>query len=72
MDIKAKITELVEKLTKDSALKEKFLSDPMGQVKSLVGKDVPDDAVSKIVEGVKAKLNLDSAKGVVDKIKNLF
>ena len=72
MDIKAKITELVEKLTKDAGLKEKFLSDPVGQVKSLVGKDIPDDAVNKIVEGVKAKLNLDSAKGVVDKIKNLF
>ena len=72
MDIKAKITELVEKLTKDAGLKEKFLSDPAGQVKSLLGKDVPDDAVGKIVEGVKAKLNLDSAKGVVDKIKNLF
>ena len=72
MDIKAKITELVEKFSKDAGAKEKFLSDPIGQVKSLLGKDIPEDAVAKIVEGVKAKLNLDSAKGAIDKLKKLF
>lgn len=72
MDIKAKITELVERFTKDESLKKDFLADPIQAVKKLIGKDIPDDTVEKIVEGVKAKLNLDSAKGAIDKLKNLF
>ena len=72
MDIKENITELVERLTKDEALKKDFLSDPIQAVKKLIGKDIPDDALEKIVDGVKAKLNIDSARGAIDKLKNLF
>lgn len=55
MDIKAKIAELVGKISKDPALKEKFEKDPVATVKGLVG-NLPMDQIKPIVDGVKAKL----------------
>lgn len=72
MDIKAEIEKIVKKITGDSSLKEKFGKNPVDTVKSLVGNDVPSDAISKIVDGVKAKVSLDNASGVVSKVKGLF
>ena len=62
MDIKEKITELVQKITGDKDLLSKFKADPMGTVKGILGNiDIPKDQLSAIVEGVKAKVNLDAA-----------
>ncbi len=72
IDIKTKVTELVTKISKDEALQKEFKSDPVKAVESLVGVDLPDDSVNKIVDGVKAKLAVDGAKGAVDKLKNLL
>ncbi len=76
MDIKAKIEELVAKIKVDSALLSKFKSSPVSTVESLLGVDLPDEQVKKIVDGVKTKLNLDkigdSVSGVVDKIGGIF
>lgn len=72
MDIKTKVTELVKKISGDEALQKQFKEDPVKAVEGLLGIDLPDETVSKIVEGVKAKLNLDSAKGAIDKLKKLF
>ena len=60
MDIKAKITELVEKIQKDSGLAAKFQKDPVGTVKGLLGNiELPTDQIEKIVDGIKAKVSLD-------------
>jgi len=72
LDIKAKITEIVEKIQKDDALQKQFKEDPVKAVEGLVGVDLPDDAVQKVVDGVKVKLAADKAGGVVDKLKSLF
>ena len=72
IDIKAKVTEFVNKISKDESLQKEFKSDPVKAVESLVGVDLPDDSVNKIVDGVKAKLAADGAKGAVDKLKNLL
>ena len=72
IDIKTKVTELVTKISKDESLQKEFKSDPVKAVESLVGVDLPDDSVNKIVDGVKAKLAVDGAKGAVDKLKNLL
>ena len=53
MDIKEKITETVEKITKDDKLQAQFKKDPVKTVEKVVGVDIPDDVVEKIVEGVK-------------------
>ena len=72
MDIKAQITTAVEKITKDQKLQEQFKKDPIKAVEQVLGVDLPDDTLKKIVEGVKAKLSVDKASGVVDSIKKLF
>ena len=59
MDIKAKITELVDKIKNDKSLLEKFQKEPIPTVEGLLGVDLPDDQVMKIVDGIKAKISLD-------------
>lgn len=71
-DIKEKITEIVEKVTKDEKVKEQFKKDPVKTVESVLGVDLPDDAVKKIVDGVKAKVTLDSVDDIASKLKKMF
>ena len=59
MDIKAKIEEIVAKVKDDKSFGEKFKSDPIKAVESVIGIDLPDDMVQKVIAGVKAKLTAD-------------
>lgn len=71
-DIKAKIEELVKKVTADASLKALFQKDPIQAVEKALGVDIPDDVVEKIVAGVKAKLTGDQLAGAADKLKGLL
>lgn len=73
LDIQAKINDLVKKISDNGDLLAKFKKDPVTTVKDLIGNlDISSDTINTIVEGVKAKLNLDEAKGVMNKLKGLF
>lgn len=72
MDIKKKIDEIVSKVKSDKGFAAKFKSDPVKAIESLLGVDLPDEQVKKLVDGVKAKLSLDKAGGLLGKIKKLF
>ena len=72
MDIKEKINEVVEKVTSNKDMKEKFEKDPVKAIEEVLGVDLPDDAVEKIVDGVKAKVAVDSISDVASKFKKLF
>lgn len=72
LDIREKVEELVEKVTKDPALKAQFQKDPVKAVEKVLGVDLPDEAVEKIVAGVKGKLTVDAVGDVADKLKKLF
>ncbi len=76
MDVKAKIEEVVGKLKGDAGLMESFKKDPVKTVEKLLGVDLPDDALRKIADGVKAKVDLDklgdAAGDLKDKLKKLF
>ena len=72
MDIKAKIEELVEKIKSDKSLGAKFQSDPIGTVEGLLGVDLPNDQIEKIVDGIKAKINLDKLGGALGALGGLF
>ena len=72
MDIKAKIEEIVKKIKGDKNLLANFKNDPLKTVENLLGVDLPDDIIEKIVEGVKAKISIDDVKGVLGKLKGLF
>ena len=69
MDIKAKITELTDKIKNDPNLLEKFKSDPIKTIESLLGVDLPDEQIKSIVDGIKAKISVD---GIKDKITGIF
>ena len=53
-DIKGKIEELVEKIKKNPDLLKRFGTEPVKVVEELLGVDLPDDMIEKVVEGVKA------------------
>ena len=72
MDIKAKIEELVEKIKSDKDLMAKFQKDPITTVEGLLGIDLPNDQVQKIVDGIKAKLAIDDIGDALGKLGGLF
>ncbi len=72
MDIKEQITKAVEKITKDKDMQEQFKKEPVKTVEQVLGVDLPDDMLEKVVEGVKAKVSLDKASDVMGSIKKLF
>ncbi len=63
MDIKEKVEELVAKIRGDKDLTAKFQKDPVSAIEGLLGVDLPDEQVKKVVEGVKAKISLDDIGG---------
>ncbi len=65
MDIKAKIDEVVSKVQSDPALMDKFRSNPVQAVEGIIGVDLPDDVINNIVDGVKAKINIDGIAGAL-------
>lgn len=72
MDVKEQVTKAVEKITKDEKMMEQFKKDPVKTVEQALGVDLPDDMLNKVVDGVKAKVSVDKAAGVMDKVKKLF
>ena len=72
MDIKEQITAVVDKVTKNEALKAQFMQEPVKVVEKVLGVDLPDDVINKIIDGVKAKITMDNVSGAVNAIKNLF
>ena len=72
IDIKALIEEMVEKIASDEALKKKFMAQPIAVVEKLLGVDLPDDKIEKLVEGIKAKLAIDDMGDVLGKLGGLF
>lgn len=70
MDIKAKIEEVVSKITKDGDLKEKFSKDPAGTVKGIVGDKVDKDTLDKIISAVKEMLGKVDLGSIGEKISS--
>jgi len=71
-DIKEQITRVVEKVTKDEKLMEQFKKEPVKAVESVIGVDLPDDVINKVVDGVKAKISVDKLGDIAGAIKKLF
>ena len=67
--MKEKIESIVSKIQNDPSFKEKFAKEPIKAVEEILGIDLPDDEITKIIEGVKAKI---AATNISDKIKGLF
>ncbi len=66
MNLKKVVKNLIEEIQKDGKLGEQFEKEPVKVIESVVGKDLPDDVVEKIVVAVKANVNMDKATDAVD------
>ena len=76
MDIQKIISDVLKKLSSDKTLKDKFLSNPVKMIEELTGIDLPDDQIDAVINGIKAKLDVDDvvdkAKGVMGALGGLF
>ena len=72
MDIKEKIEEIVEKIKKNPDIKKDFEKDPVKAIEKLLGVELPDDIVEKVIDGVKAKITVDSVADIAGKLKKFF
>ena len=72
VDIKEKIEQIVKKLLSDKNLMQKFENNPAAVIEEYVGVDLPDDLVNKVIEGVKAKINLEKVGDALGALGGLF
>ena len=72
MDIKEYIEKAVKKIQADEELQKQFKADPIKALEKLLGVDLPDDLMQKVVTGVKAKLTADDLSGALGALKKLF
>ena len=72
MEIKEQIEKMAKKILEDKELMNLFKKDPVKAVEKILGVDLPDDIVEKIVAGVKAKITADTAKDVMGALKRFF
>ncbi|MDE6739895.1 MAG: hypothetical protein K2K07_12455 [Lachnospiraceae bacterium] len=72
MDIKGQIDKIVEEITRNPNIKEQFEKEPVKTIEKVIGIDLPDDVVMKIVDGVKAKLTMDSVSKAAGTLKGIF
>ena len=72
MDIKEKIQELVDKIKDDPKIAKDFKDDPIATVEKLLGIDLPNDQLEKIVDGIKAKVGIEKLSDALGGLGNLF
>ena len=72
LDIKAKIDELVDKIKNDKQILAKFQKDPISTVEELIGIDLPNDQIEKLVDGIKIKINVDKVGDMLGGLGSLF
>ena len=71
-EIKALIKKLADKVQNDAEIKALFKKDPVKAVEKILGVDLPDDVVKKIIDGVKASITIEDAKDLLGSLKKLF
>ena len=71
-EIKALIKKLADKVQSDDEIKELLKKDPIKAVEKILGVDLPDDVVKKIIDGVKASITIEDAKDLLGSLKKLF
>lgn len=71
-DIMNKVEELVEKIQSNKSLTEKFQKDPVSVLEQLLGVDLPNDQLDKLVDAIKAKLTIDNVGDALGALGGLF
>ena len=55
MDLQEQIKKLLNRIGEDDSLRSLFQKDPVAAAEKVLGIDLPDDMMEKIIDGVKAK-----------------
>ena len=71
-DIKKQINKIVKKISSDKELQELFKKDPVKAIEKITGLDLPDEAINKVIAGVKTKMTMDAAQGVFNKAMDMI
>ena len=71
-EIKEKVEQVLNKIKKDDKFASKFKKDPVKAVEDVLGVDLPDEMINKVIDTVKAKLTMDTAEDALNKMKDLF
>ena len=72
MDILEKVEEVIKNIGDNKDIKEKFDKEPVKVIESILGVDLPDEIVNKIINTVRSKINVDSLDDVTDMIGGFF
>lgn len=72
VDIKGQINKLIEEISKNPNIKEQFEKEPVKAIENVIGIDLPDDVVMKIIDGVKAGLTMDGVSKAADTLMGMF
>ena len=56
MDIKKEVEKIIDKVKNDKNFANKFKKDPIKAVEGVLGVDLPDKEIEKVVTAVKTKL----------------
>ena len=66
MNPKKMIENLIDEIKKDGKLGEQFEKDPVKVIENVIGKDLPDEIVEKIIDGVNAKISMEKVGDALD------
>ena len=69
-EIKDKIEDIADDIKKDPALLKLFKTDPVKALEKVLGVDLPDDLVNKVIAAVKAQLAADKLDDVFDNLED--
>ncbi len=72
MDVNSLVQKALSLLKGDKDLLSSFTSDPVKTLEKILGTDLPDETINKVIEGVKKALADKGTKGILAKIKSLF
>ena len=72
MEIKEQIEKMAKKVLSEEKLMDLYKKDPIKAVEKILGVDLPDEIIEKVIAGVKAQITVDTAKDVMGALKKLF
>ena len=58
-DLKATIDQVVDKAKNDPKFMEKLQKEPEKTIEGIIGVDIPDGAIDKVLAGIKGKIAID-------------
>ena len=72
IDIKEQINKMVDAVKSNPDIMKQFQEEPVKAIETILGVDLSDAVVEQVVNGVKAKISVDSVSDIAGAIKGIF